>query len=325
MNPLKLKKLSFLIFFILNYLSVEFLIIPKSFSSSISQTNLSEHIKNKNNNEYYILGPGDILSIEIVDAQYFLQGFTNELKSRVIVNSEGTITLPRLNKIYVSGLTLEELTTTLNKEYENYLLNPDVKINVIEYRDISIRIEGEVNNTGFFTIKKNKIIDPSKKISSISINTYFPRIVDVIREAGGVTINADLENVKVRRINSLSNGGGYIETNISLLDIIENNNNIQNLRIYDGDYIFVNKGDGTNISSISKAIRSNINPNKINVFISGRVNQSGIKQIPKLSTINELITIAGGLKKLRGEINLVRSEEDGTGHLQTNSGHSRQA
>ena len=95
------------------------------------------------------------------------------------------------------------------------------------------------------------VLDPSKDISSISINTYFPRIVDVIREAGGLTINADLERVKVRRINSLTNGGGYKETNISLLDIIENNNNLQNLRIYDGDYIFVNKGDGTNISSIS--------------------------------------------------------------------------
>ena len=81
-------------------------------------TKASENIKNyssekKLNTDYlktiptsdYIIGPGDQLQI-IISRDY------PELNSTVLVNGEGQINLPLLKKVFVSGLTLDELTAT---------------------------------------------------------------------------------------------------------------------------------------------------------------------------------------------------------------------
>ena len=56
------------------------------------------------------------------------------------------ITLKRLNKIYVSGLTIQELKNILQVEYEKFVLNPNINIEVQKYRPITIYIDGEVEN-----------------------------------------------------------------------------------------------------------------------------------------------------------------------------------
>ena len=50
----------------------------------------------------YILGPGDEINI-IVSRDY------PELETITVVDGEGTIYLPRLNRVYIAGLTLNEL------------------------------------------------------------------------------------------------------------------------------------------------------------------------------------------------------------------------
>ena len=55
----------------------------------------------------YIIGPGDSLNI-IISREL-------ELFSIVTVDGEGTIYLPRLQRVYVNGLTINELNSLLNK------------------------------------------------------------------------------------------------------------------------------------------------------------------------------------------------------------------
>ena len=86
----------------------------------------------------------------------------------------------------------------------------------------------------------------------------------------------------------------------------------QNIRILDGDSIFVSKNKNNVNSQIAKAIKSNLNPAFINVYFGGRVKNKGFIKISKLSDLNEALSISGGAKIVRGKINFIRYNGDGT-------------
>ena len=61
-----------------------------------------DYLKSFPNNDFYILGPGDVINI-LVSRDY------PGLSTTSTIDGEGTIYLPRLNKVYVEGLTITEL------------------------------------------------------------------------------------------------------------------------------------------------------------------------------------------------------------------------
>ena len=287
-----------------------------------------EYIRRIPSNNFYILGPGDVLTLKVKDEE------TSELNMQFSINGEGIANLKRLKRIYASGLTIGELTDILNKEYSNYVKEPDVELFLDGYRPVKFLIDGEVEEPGlhvlpgssspleatenFISTETGIGVNPSKSgsVSSQGItslnNIFFPSIIDAIRKSGGVTMYADLTTIKVSRVNSISNGSGRIDTQINLLDTLDLKDNSQNVRILDGDTILISRNEVPVISQISKAIKSNMNPKFINVYIAGRVENPGTKTISKSSVLTEAIEISGGQKVLRGPVIFLRYNNDGT-------------
>ena len=104
-----------------------------------------KYIDNLPNNEY-LLGNGDILEISISKDKYF-----DNLKTLDEVDINGTILLPKLNRIYVRGLTVSELKNILNERYKEFINFPDVEIKITNYRAISFYIDGE-QKSGLYKI-----------------------------------------------------------------------------------------------------------------------------------------------------------------------------
>ena len=67
----------------------------------------------------------------------------------VTVDWEGTITLKRLNRIFVEGLTVRELIDVLNKEYFEYVNDLNVEVMVIRPRAVTIFVDGEVETLDY--------------------------------------------------------------------------------------------------------------------------------------------------------------------------------
>ena len=88
---------------------------------------LSDYIRKSPDQSFYILGPGDIIELVVSD-------LTPDLNTTFVINSQGRTNLKRINNIYASGLTLEELKNVLNKEYAKYVKEPDVELTVRSYR-----------------------------------------------------------------------------------------------------------------------------------------------------------------------------------------------
>ena len=94
----------------------------------------------------YIIGPGDVLKI-IVSRDY------PELTTISVIDIEGTINLPKINRIFVSGLTLSELNKLLNKKFFEIVKYPLVETSLLDYRPAKIIINGEVANPGMQTLR----------------------------------------------------------------------------------------------------------------------------------------------------------------------------
>ena len=306
----------------------------RAFSTEDSNRPTSDYIRQRPHSSSYILGPGDVMRLEVKGEQ------TKELNKIITINGEGMANLKRLKRVYASGLTIDELTDILNKEYSQYVKDPDVELVMISYRPIKIYIDGEVQNPGLHVlngsfsptslIDENVQIDVDKglvnkkstqtklkedvNIRPIDLdgNTYFPTAIDAIRKSGGVTMYADLTNIKVTRINSISKGSGRLGSTINLLDTLDLKDSSQNIRLYDGDTLLIAKNDKPVIAQIGKAIKSNINPRFIKVYVGGRVADGGSLTVSKSAVLTDAIDLSGGSKVLKGPVRFLRYNNDGT-------------
>ncbi len=277
---------------------------------------------------FYILGSGDTLSISISRNH-------PELYSVVTINGEGTIFLPIVNKIFIKGLTVDELGELLKEEYSKSVKFDDIEINVVGYRPISINVIGEVNTPGFHSLQgsinaeiqnrapityqtynePNEDVENYKNffkdIKPKSTNYYFPTVFDGIRESGGLTKFADISNVEVIRKNKISSGEGKIITTLNFSEKFYKENVNQNIRIMDGDIINIKRLNKIDANTVLNNFKTNLTPKYISVFVTGRVNAAGLKYVSNLSTLNDAIDIAGGAKVLKGPITYLSFNKDG--------------
>jgi len=301
-------------------------------SNFVLKANIKDYDQSKNSgyiykkiNSQYILGKGDGLFVRVSE-------IARELNSTAFVDGDGNIYLPAIGKIYVEGLTLEELASELNIAYKKYVKETKVEITITKYRPIRIFVDGEVANPGLYVLKGSITLDNEKTFNLASdvntlvnreellenkeitknINSFFPTISDALRSGGGLTEFSDISKIKVIRNNSISNGGGKISTILDFNDLFKTGNSQQNIRIYDGDKINVSKSDNPDKNTIINAVKSNLNPKFIRVFVTGKVNNPGSKLIVKASTLNDAIDISGGVKALRGSIKYLSNSNSGS-------------
>ncbi|MBT0653090.1 polysaccharide biosynthesis/export family protein [Geomobilimonas luticola] len=92
----------------------------------------------------YLVGPGDILSVTIY-GRSDLAGLGGK-GSRVDVN--GTIQLPLLGSIQVAGLSLQQIRDRLQDAFKQYLRDPSVVVEVVEYKSHPLYLLGQFKQSG---------------------------------------------------------------------------------------------------------------------------------------------------------------------------------
>ena len=268
------------------------------------------------NYDAYILGPGDGLQIELLDLP--------ELSGIFSIGPDGTLYLPRLQALYVEGLSVEELRTFLTQQFSTYVRDPQVYVRPVVYRPIRVYVGGEVQRPGYYTLSgESKLSNLSESAENLQLQeetglvrgttdgSVLPTVFDAIRSAEGVTPYTDLSKVQVIRKRAEGLGGGRIKTNLNFLLFITEGNESQNIRLFDGDTLNVAKSSIPLQEQLLKAGQSNLSPQFIEVFVTGRVNIPGGVKIPQGGSLNQAISLAGGPKLLKGKIEFVRFNRAG--------------
>ena len=266
----------------------------------------------------YLLGPGD--QINIVVSKTLAQ-----LNTRTSIPASGYIFLPKLGKLYVSGLTAIELTKLLQEKYEEIMINPQIEINITGYKPVRVLIRGEVDSPGLITLtgafnqrssssdfSLDQMNEKNKVINNTNSNIVtFPTIFDAIQSAGGITNYSDLSKIELIRKDTLSNGGGSKRTFINFLQYLSENSPENNIRVLDEDIIIISKSDKALTKQLSQALRTNLNPKFVSVFVSGRVKIPGRTTVTRTSSLSDAIDISGGAKFVRGPVTFIRFNSDG--------------
>jgi polysaccharide export outer membrane protein len=123
--------------------------------------------------EFYLIGPGDVLSINLWKEP--------TLSGAAKVRPDGFITLPLVNEIQVVGLTTSQLRKTLEEKYKEFVANPFVTIRVEGISSAEVFLVGEVNRPGAYPLVGNDTI------------------LQLLTRAGGLGIFASRSNIRVVR------------------------------------------------------------------------------------------------------------------------------
>jgi len=284
----------------------------------------------------YILGPGDSLQVELLDIP--------ELSGTYTIGPDGTLYLPRLRALYVEGLTVEELRYFLTQQFKAYVRNPDIYVRPVGYKPVRIYVGGEVRRPGYYNLSGSQQLStlsqsaeaaqaPSGNPAAESrpglnqvpgggagaasgngLSTFgiqFPTVFDAIRTAQGITPFSDLAVVQVTRRQPLSAGGGRIRTELNFLSLITKGDESQNIRLFDGDVVSVGKSPVVLREQLLKAGQTNLSPQFIQVYVSGRVKSPGGVTVPQGASLTQAISLAGGTQLLKGKVEFIRFTREG--------------
>ena len=96
----------------------------------------------------YLLGPQDEVTVTVWGRP--------ELSGKFVIDSEGTVKLPLIDRVKVSGLTVHAMEEALRKSLaEGYLKNPQVTVAVDVYRSQHVFVQGEVRQPGRISVKRD--------------------------------------------------------------------------------------------------------------------------------------------------------------------------
>ena len=249
----------------------------------------------------YILGPGDGLSLRFLAA--------NELSGPFNLLSDGTASLPLLGNVRLNGLTLSQASQWLETLYKRQLLRPELQLSIETPRPLRIALIGQVSRPGLYTLTPT---EASQTEVAVSISGL-PTLVDAIQKAGGITAEADLRSVMLQR-RLPGETGAYKRTRLNLLALILEGDQQQNPLLFDGDTIKV-EAAAEPVPEMIELSSTTLAPQEISVNVIGEVKGAGRIQVPANTPLVQAVLAAGGpiaWRANRGDVELVRINRNGT-------------
>ena len=263
-----------------------------------AQTNplrLTQTVLNNNTWESgYALGPGDRINIDIYGAE--------EYSGEVLVLPDGAVNLPRVGRVQVEGLTFQQTTDLISSRYAPYLRRSWVTITPVSLRTVRVGVSGEVNRPGSYAINPE---------GSGHRDSGPPTLTAAIQLAGGITPNANLRQVQVRRPQS---AGENKTLTVDLWDLLVTGDLSKDIMLRGGDSVFIPKAEVIDPAEASQIANANFAPDTIQVYVSGEVGRPGAIEVPPNTPLNQALLSAGGFNERAAthSVDLVRLNPDGT-------------
>lgn len=197
----------------------------------------------------YRLGPGDEVIIDIWGA--------SENTIRQTISPEGTILVRGLGPVHLSGMTVKEANSFLQKEFSKIYSgisgadpNSQIKLTLGDIRTIQINIMGEVSVPGTYTL------------------SAFSTVFHALYRAGGVNRIGSLRSIKLVR-----NGKTFAD--LDVYDFIMKGKMKDDIRLQEGDVIIVD-------------------PYQSLVEIVGKVKRPMYYEMKPTETVATILEYAGG-------------------------------
>ncbi|MEA5576215.1 polysaccharide biosynthesis/export family protein [Anabaena sp. UHCC 0451] len=142
--------------------------------------------------------------------------------------------------------------------------------------------------------------------------TGLPTVMRAIQLAGGITSQADVRSIKIRRPTRI---GSEQSLNINLWELLQTGDLNQDVVLQDGDTIVVPIATDINTAEATELATTTLSPAKIQVGVVGEVKKPGLTDLQPNSSLNQALLAAGGFNDARASsaaVDLVRLNPNGT-------------
>ncbi|MEB3349176.1 MAG: SLBB domain-containing protein, partial [Cyanobacteriota bacterium] len=231
--------------------------------------------------------------------------------------------LPQLGSVVLEGLTIGQAEAWLRKLYSRSMRRPDLTLRVNQPRPMQVSVIGEVENPGIYLLSPG---GESSSVEGVGGNSGgggsggggsipgLPTVVSAIQKAGGITLNANLGDIRLQR--KLPGDGAQLkETSLSLLALLQKGDKRQNPFLFDGDTIVVSRAPAPPPDEVLEIASANLSPQQIQVNIVGEVKSPGRIGLRAGTPLVQAIMAAGGpvtFRTNKGNIELIRLFRNGT-------------
>ncbi len=121
----------------------------------------------------YVLGPGDLIHIHVFGEQ--------DLSIKVRIEEDGYLSYPFLGEVRVAGISVDRLQETIYTGLlGDYLINPDVRVYVLEYRPVYVN--GQVKKPGGYAYVPGMTVQKAIALAGGFTDLASRRGLFVIRE-----------------------------------------------------------------------------------------------------------------------------------------------
>lgn len=161
----------------------------------------------------YLLGPGDVIRIQVFQS--------TDLTVEARISESGVISYPLLGVVKMAGLSPQQAENLISTRLRDgkFLQNPQVTLNVLEFRSQQVSVLGNVNKPGRYPLE-----------------TTGMRLSEMLSMAGGVTqTGADSVILMTTR------DGRPQRIEIDLVDMFTSGDLSRDVVLQSGDTVFVNR------------------------------------------------------------------------------------
>ncbi len=237
----------------------------------------------------YVLGPDDVLQIKVLKEE--------NLDKTVTVSSDGFITYPLLGDLRVEGLSTghvdDQITALLAQDY---LVDPEVIVEVVKQRSQNVYIMGLVKQPGYHEIVGDQ------------------RLLGTLLSAGG-PVSFDTEARLLRLPKGDLLGTESVDTIspvlIDLQRLFVEGDQSQNVILRDGDVLMVAK---KNTGDVGAGAPAELGPNQF--YVVGSVANPGVYTYKQDDTVLDAILRAGGFTEFASR-NSTKVVRDSNGKTRT--------
>ena len=107
-------------------------------------------INEPNPDSGYMLDVGDVLQVQLVGP--------NEYIEELLINSDGSVSLPDIGELVIAGLSLNDASELIKSKVSSSFIGTEAFVNLTEIRDVNILVTGNAVNPGIYTLTGNSNI-----------------------------------------------------------------------------------------------------------------------------------------------------------------------
>ena len=240
--------------------------------------------------------------VTTVDLQDFLE--TGNLRQDVTIRDGDTIFVPT-----ASALNTQEIRQRASANFSADITQP-----------IGVVIVGEVNRPGPYTVFASDVRSTNQQteLSFVSIDQQqgavvgLPTITRALKIAGGITTEADIRRVQIRR---RVRGGNEQTIMVNLWDLLQKGDAAQDILLQEGDSVIIPTAATVDLAEVSQLATSSFSPNAISINIVGEVIRPGALLVRPSTSLHQALLTAGSFNQLRAnkdKVELLRLNPNGT-------------